>query len=195
MIKKIASLALAVLLVGSMTSCILDPKKEQVKDNDPPVSDYKDRTEKWHVLHNINVAYNGMEAEPYVRLLDENFINFFYPGDVGTDGVPVQWFYDEEVSSSREMLNKGGGRLDNAILSIDLQLANVEQASWIEVTPDQVKFPDETWYAATVGYNFFFDTTNDIQFITSGTPNVQFTVRQQTDGKWKLVQWRDLAGG
>ena len=167
-----------------LVACDDDRVRPIKKNGTPPTSDYKNLTEKWHVLFNVQEAYNSMEAEPYVSLLDENFINFFFEGDVGKDGVPDQWFYDEEVSSTREMLNKGGGRENNPILSVDLQLAGIEQASWVEVTPDQDKFPGETWYQTIVSYNFFFDTTNDIQYITSGTPNVQFTVRQQPDGKW-----------
>ncbi len=194
MIKRIASLALAVLVVGSMTSCILDPSPSEKPPDEDKKSDYKDRTEKWHVLHNINVAYNTMESVPYKGQIDEEFIFFFYDGDVGSDDIPTQWDYGEEIASADEMLNKGPGKRNNPVLSISLELANIEQATWVEF--DNIEgFRGETWHRVTVGYNFFIDTTNDIQFITSGTPNAQFTVREQPDGKWKLIRWRDLASG
>ena len=190
--KRIASVALTLLLVATMSSCIFDPKKESKPPEDKPKSEYKDLTEKWHVLFNQQLAYNEMAAERYVAILDENFISVFNPGDVGKDRVPEWWDVTAEQESVRNMLNKQGGWKDNPILSVSFQLANIENATWQEVNPDQQEFPGEIWYSATVGYNFFIDTTNDIQFITSGTPRAEFTVRQQADKTWRLVRWRDL---
>jgi hypothetical protein len=189
--KRIAAVALAFLFAGTMSSCILDPKKDEKPPEEKKKSEYLDFTEKWHVLHNQQLAYNEMDAERYVEILDENFISLFYPGDVGGD-VPEWWPRSDEETSAREMLNKGGGRDDNPVLSISFQLANIENAVWQEVTPDQDEFPGETWHSAIVGYNFFIDTTKDIQYITSGTPRAEFQVREQDDGTWRLVRWRDL---
>jgi hypothetical protein len=90
------------------------------------------------------------------------------------------------------MLGGGGGRDDNPILSINFQLAAIENAAWEEFEPDPDEFPGEMWYKTIVGYNFYIDTAKDIQYITSGTPRAEFIVREQADGTWRLVRWSDL---
>jgi hypothetical protein len=195
MLKRTTSIALAILIVGAMTSCILDPDP---KPPPPPCTDcdtpYMDLTEKWHVLHNIREAYNEMNLTEYRRAFDrENFVSFFYEGDVGTGGVPEQWGWAEEEASARNMFNQAGGIEDNPILSIELFLFDIKTVEWWELDPGD-DFPGETWYQTIVVYDFFIDTANDKQYVTQGAPTVVFTVRQ-IDGKWKLVWWRDRSSG
>ena len=185
--KRFLTVSTVLLLCCALTACS-DDKKTRPRLT-PPDPDYKNLTEKWHVLHNLRQAYNEMNIVEYRKIFDEdNFIFFFYEGDVGGH-VPVQWGYAEETQSAENMFSRAGGIEDNPILAIDLTLFDHETVTWTEV-PDPEGFPGETWYEAIVVYDFFIETADDIQYITSGAPTAIFTVRQ-IDGKWKLVRWRD----
>jgi hypothetical protein len=184
---RITALAAAVLLL--LAGCSDDSARPRPKHTES--SPYKDLSQKWHVLYNVELSYNEMNAERYIEVLDENFIALFYSGDVG-GGVPEWWPRSDEEASAREMLNRGGGRDNNPVVSIDLTLGSIEEAVWVEVTPDQDEFPGETWYATVVGYRFRIETTKGFAFVSNGHPAVEFQVRAQDDGTWRAVRWRDL---
>ncbi|MGD8868811.1 MAG: hypothetical protein PVI01_14370 [Gemmatimonadales bacterium] len=194
MFKRIASLALAALIVGTTTSCILDPdKKPPVVDK--PTLDYKPLTEEWHVLHNMELAYDNRDINRYAELFDgDNFVFFFNPDDVGVDGIPSQWNYDAEIGSARNMFNRIPGTQNLSITGIDLILADnkIEETFWEDTTlPDE--FPGETLRQATVTYNFSIDTNSEKTYIAPQTvvPRAQFILRE-IDGKFKIVRWFDL---
>lgn len=141
------------------------------------------------MLQNLELAYNDMNIVEYRKIFDaENFIYFFYSGDVG-GSVPVQWGYAEETQSAANMFSRAGGIENNPILAIDLTLVDLETATWVEIT-DPEGFPGETWYETTVVYDFTIETANATNYITAGDPACVFTVRK-IDGVWKLVRWRD----
>lgn len=192
MTRRIASIALIALLAGSMTSCIFDPEPKK-KDDVVAVDKYEDLTEEWHVLNNLAQAYDDKNIDRYSELFDPvNFVFFFNPGDVGGEfNIPVQWGFAEDIQSATNMFSSAGGLEDNPILTIDLTLFDIEQAQWTDTSSPE--FPGETLRQVTVPYDYFIDTVQDRQFITSGSPQAQFVVRQ-IDGKWKLVQWFDLDG-
>jgi hypothetical protein len=157
----------------------------------PTPSPYNDLTEKWHVMSNLERAYDERNVARYAEIFDQDhFVFHFNPGDVGGD-VPEYWGYTEEINSATNMFTGGGGHNDNPILSIDLTLMDIESATWTDV--EDARFPGETLWQATVQYSYYMDTEADIQYITSGAPKAQLIVRQ-VDGKWKLVTWYDLEG-
>jgi hypothetical protein len=184
--KQICIIACVLLLCVGLAGCDDDPKRPRVKRTDP---DPIDLTKKWHVIYNLCLAYNERNITEYQRIFDrENFVFFFYEGDVG-GSIPEQWGYAEETTCAQNMFSGAGGVEDNPILSIDLTLFDVESAQWVEVDPGD-DFPGETWYQTIVVYKFEIGTANITRYVTTGSPTVAFTVRQ-IDGKWKLVQWRD----
>jgi hypothetical protein len=187
MFKRIATLGIALLLIGSLSSCIFDPKPATVVEK-PPI-EWPDLTEKNHVLITLRDAYNQQDIDHYTAILDPvDFVYFFSPGDVGGD-IPESWGFSSDVKSAQTMFNKGGGKDNNPILSIDLTL-DIESASWVEFNP--VDYPG--WFETTIGYTFKIDTENETTYITSGSPRAQFRIRQDEGGKWRLVQWNDIAG-
>lgn len=185
MVQRLTTLALALLLVGSMTSCIFDPKTtppKEEKKKEPLV--YQNLTEKWHVLNNLQLSYTGQDVIKYQEILDPNdFIFFLDPNDI-KPGDPTQWGYTEEMASASNILQKGG-----PIESIDLELVAFKDAVWTEVVDNP------GWYDTTVQYNFTIQAANGGNtYITSGTPSAEFMVRQNGEGKWQLVRWWDKAG-
>jgi hypothetical protein len=185
-LKQTIIVALA-LVCAALAGCDDDPKRPRVTRIDP---NYKDLTEKWHVLHNLRQSYNDRKLPEFEKLLDaDNFTFFFYEGDVGTGGVPEQWGFTEERTATQNMFSGDGGIKDDPILSIKLFLFDIETVEWREFDPGD-DFPGETLYQTIVVYDFRIDTTNDTSYITEGSPTSVFTVRE-VEGKWKLVQWRD----
>lgn len=192
MLKRFTTIALALLFAGMMTSCIFDPKQEKKVDDGGGNTGqkYEDLTEEWHVLNNLELAYNEMNIDRYQELFDQkNFVFHFSQGDIGGE-VPSQWGATEEVASATNMFTQAGGRDNNPILSIELKLS-YENLEWNDYElPDD--FPNETLRRITgVVYDFSIVTANDLTYITSGAPRADFIVRN-VDGKWRLVKWYDL---
>jgi len=185
MVQRLTTLALALLLIGSLTSCIFDPKTSPPKPpDDKPVLVYENLTEKWHVLNNLQLSYTEKSSTKYKEILDSvDFIFFKDPNDVGP-GEDSQWGYTTEAAIADNMLNKLG---TNPILSIDLELVDFKNAQWEEVVDNP------GWWQTTVQYNFSIVTQNDITYVTSGTPSADFIVRQDGEGKWRLIRWWDKA--
>lgn len=191
MFKRFTALALTLLLIGSLSSCIFDPKPTPVDNGGGGnTHDYLPLDKKVNVLFNLQQAYNYREIDPYKALLDPNdFVFFFEPGDVGgPDNIPASWGYSEEVASATNMFNKGGGQKDNPILSITLELVDYDKATWTEFDPTGQPGVYETF----VSYIFSIDTENETTYVTTGNERAQFRVRQDGNGLWHLVQWNDL---
>ena len=197
MLKR--SLLLCGLAVISLSSCIFDPKedKECTDCNPPVVYERLDLTQKWHVLNNILYTYynrtNGPDA--YSELLDDNFVFFFAPGDVG-GGLPEQWPRTDEVTTTTRLLESNDGTpVGPECRDIRLTLNyNADTMTWLEVIPEH--FPGETWYTTTVFYTFTFEMAPDQTYIAVPGAKAQFTVRNvgsDTTPSWKLVEFRDLA--
>lgn len=183
-VKRITLVALALLCVA-LVACDGDPKRPRTTGGEQ--SNYKNLTEKWHVLHNLRQAYNDMDSQEFEKLLDaDNFEFFFYEGDVGGI-VPASWGYAQEMAATQNLLGGAGGVDDNPVLSVEVILFDIESVAWEDGD-------DPADQKAIVVYDFFMDTSKNLQFITSGAPTCEFTVRQ-IDGKWKLITWRDLGGG
>jgi hypothetical protein len=112
---------------------------------------------------------------------------FFFAAIGG--GIPMSWGFAEESQTAHVMFNKGGGRNNNPILSISLELVDYENAQWVEF--NSVDYPG--WYETIVGYKFMIDTENSTQYIAARDAHAQFRVRPDSGGKWRLVQWSDLS--
>jgi hypothetical protein len=154
------------------------------------VSPYKDQSQEWHVLANLQRACNQRDVAHYADLFDPNNFTFFFdPGDVGAQ-VPPKWHYPEELGAATNMFAGNGGTEGNPILSIQFTVPGIDEATWTDVQDS--RFPGETLRRTTVHYDFFIDTEADIQFITAGASQARLTVRN-IGGKWKLVDWEDLA--
>jgi hypothetical protein len=154
-------------------------------------SPYKDLSQEWHVLYNLELSWDEMDVEQCDSLLDaDNFTFYPDPGDVGKDGVPAQWGYAAEMEAVGNMFTQAGGTRDNPITSIDVTLFDIDEAEWQDATDDD--FPGETLRQTTVEYAFVMDTADGLILLTSTiTPSARFIVRK-VGSKWKLVEWYDL---
>jgi len=184
----LAALAIACLV---FTACDDDPAEP--KKVTP--SAYQDLTQEWHVLNNLAEAYDDKNVTRFEELLDAaSFVFYFDPGDVGGQlNIPTQWDYAAELQSATNMFTGEPGLNDNPILTIDLFLFDIENVAWSDVSahPD---FPGETLREAVVRYDYFIDTTKDLQHITAGEPVARLIVRN-VGGTWKIARWYDQPGG
>lgn len=194
MIKRLTTVALAALLVATMSSCILSPKRDKKDDKLPPVVEYYDLSEPWHAVANIEIAYQNRDAAGYRKYVfdAENFTFFFSEADFNAGNTPEQWYYKDETDGAEKLFtsqpDKNG---EHPVLSIKLDLYQPDQATWTNVDAP-AGFPGETWKKATINYTFEFVTDGDLTYIPQGAPAAEFTVRQIGD-EWRVVEWRDLA--
>lgn len=189
--RAIHATVVALFACGLVFTACNDDSVSPKKDP-PPGPSYEDLSEEWHVFNNLELCYNERNLAECQKLLDaDNFLFYFGSRDVGGD-VPPSWGYAEEVQATENMFSGDGGRDNNPILSIELTLADIEKVQW-EDYADEDAFPNETLRRGTVAYDFAMTTANDLTWITPGQPRAEFVVRN-VGGKWRIVEWRDLAG-
>ena len=168
----------------------------------PPTRAYLDRSEKWHVLNNIELAYNQHRIDPYDALLDADFVFFLSPGDVG-GGLPESWGRAVEVTANSNLFSPSqtaGPPVRRIRLDLDWETdpaslnPQPKNLVWTEL-PGSGPGADETWYATTVYYNFQVEVEPDLTYYNPPGATVRFTVRNSgsTDApKWTLVEMSDL---
>jgi hypothetical protein len=185
----------------AVCSLVLVPACKDDPATPPPVTPTvrRDLTQKWHVLNNIEYAYQSRRSDVYDELIGPNFTFFFASVDVGGN-IPEKWGRVEEIEATRRLFESNtqpGPPYDDPYcrsIRLDLQY-DKDTLTWVEIIPDD--FPSETWYMATVFYSFTFEIEPDITFIAVNGARAQLTVRnrgtEQAPG-WELVEFRDLAG-
>jgi len=194
MLKRSLLLCGLSVMVLVVSSCIFDPKEDDVDPPPPPVT-VQPLTERWHVLNNIEYAYSKRNPNVYDALLSEEFTFFFSEGDVGGE-IPAQWNRIEEFNATAGLFTSNSQTeppADPVCKQIKLDLV-YEQAnlSWVEKIPEN--FPDQTWYTTTVNYTFTFQMDGDLTYIQNNA-KAQFTVRDTGptgSPHWELVEFRDL---
>jgi hypothetical protein len=188
----------SVLLVSS---CFLDPdeSKDPELPPDPPIQ-LADLSERWHVLNNIEYAYKNHNTQVYDALLDTEFTFFLFPGDVGGT-IPATWGRTDELDvtsqlfESRNWQNPPANKPVCRSIRLDLQF-DKDNVSWVAEIPED--FPDQTWYSATIFYEFTFEMEPDLTLIAQTGARAQFTIRNagtDEEPQWRLVQFRDLGSG
>ena len=195
MIRRVTCIICAVLIALTIVSGIscFDPDKERPKPK-PPVPTYQDLTQKDHVLVNLQLAYNQRNYDRYAELLDDpNFIYYFSDEDFASGKTPEQWGRDEDLECHENMFDPNNQV--HKILSLTLYL-QYPAGQWIATTPDQGRFPGETWYYKSVSYNLTVVVNAQPENITYLAQNLKalFTIRQVDRGGkkiWQIVEWRD----
>ena len=170
-------------------------------DDDPtgPVpnqpADFKNLTEKSHVLNNIEVAYNRRNIQRYEQLLDQDFTFFLSTGDVG-GGLPSQWDRSTDITANTNLFAVDPPddipRCKNIEMNVEWEDdSGNSKVTWVEITTPG----GEKRYTTLVYYNFRFDVEPDMSYPNNPGAKVQFTMRNAgTDEapQWKLVEMRDL---
>lgn len=194
--RRIWILLSLILVVGLTASCILDPKEDKPKDAvEPP--DFKDLSEKDHVLHNLALAYNEGRYEEYDKLLDEDFTFIVSEADFNDGVIEVrQWGRDREVRANTLILNPQHPDIPEGkeVISMDLRLDYPEE-NWTE-EPENETHPGESWYKKIVLYNLVVKTQDGWEYRAIGL-QAEFTIRwaEYDRGEhWRLVLWRDDVG-
>lgn len=199
MLKRVSLLCLTFMFVGIFGSCIFDPD-EPVTPPIPPVT-YKPLTTRERVLENLEKSYNDRAISQYQKVLDENFTMFFSAGDFGGGTTPEQWGREDEVQSNRNLFDRAYTDTDPSdgiqprCVGIFLDVKWEDGVQWQSITPASA--PEETWYTATVFYNFQFDLEGDDHLVNNPGSKAQFTVRNkgtEDEPHWQLVELRDLDG-
>lgn len=148
------------------------------------------------VLAQIETAYNRRMISRYQEVLDENFVFFFFGGDVGS-GVPAQWGRQEEISAHMHMFDAAYRDADpsdgvqQAINKISMDVQWEDGVQWQKITQDG----GEEWFTATVFYNFDFQIGDEDHFVNNPGAKAEFTVRNagtESEPRWTLVEMRDL---
>jgi hypothetical protein len=153
----------------------------------------KDLTQKSHVLSNIEAAYNNRRIDWYNGVLDANFTFFLSPADVG-GGLPESWNRADEIDVNTKLFDKNYTTLPCQSIFVDIR--SEDGLTWQESTHTPVSGPDETWYTATVYYEFHFEIAPN-SYIPLPGAQASFVVRNAgTDAAphWQLVEMRDLGG-
>ncbi|HET6348639.1 MAG TPA: hypothetical protein VFH88_06100 [Candidatus Krumholzibacteria bacterium] len=196
MLKRVLLIGVLVVLAGASASCIFDPPKTDKGGPPPTTYTFYDLSKEWHVLANIESAYNARKIEKYDQLLDDNFTFFLYHGDVGGE-IPASWDRATEVLYNTRLFDKSYPTNTCKSISMDLQF-DPNNISWVDVVPDQSKYPGETWKTAVIYYAFRFDVLPDTQYESVAGARGQFTIRNigtAEKPQWRLVEFSDLGDG
>jgi hypothetical protein len=165
-------------------------------DDDPliapvPSPPFHDLSQKWHVLNNVEVAYNKRRIDKYDELLDNGFTFHLSDVDIGR-GLPPSWGRAEELEYNVKLFdpNYTGS---NRCKRIQVDLLFEDGVQWEDTIPPSA--PGETWYMATVQYHFQFDMEPDDTYTSAPGAKAQFLVRDVGTGgahRWKLAAMRDI---
>jgi hypothetical protein len=165
----------------------------------PTETEFRDLSQKWHVLNNVEVAYNKRRIDKYDELLDLDFTFFLTTGDVG-GGLPEYWGRAEEKEYNTKLFDSnysGANRCKRIQMDLVVDTDDPDRIQWTDVIPDPGEYPGEVWKMATIYYEFKFDMEPDDTYRSLPGAQATFTVRNVgTAGAplWKLVEMRDLGG-
>jgi hypothetical protein len=198
MLKRQCLLLLPLAIAATAASCIFDPVAPGDKPP-PPAQKYEDLTERWHVLNNLELAYNQRKISRYDEVLDQDFTFFLSTGDVG-GGLPDSWDRQTEMNANTNLFTKDPPppapipRCKSIKMDVQWEKPNTVEPNlaWVEVSPPGLS---ETWYTTTVFYDFAIDVEPDVTYISNPGSKAQFTVRNAgtaDDPHWQLVEFRDL---
>jgi hypothetical protein len=158
-------------------------------------SAFQPLTSRSAVLNNLEIGWTQRRADKIDELLDENFVFYFSPGDVGGE-IPPTWDREIDLAATTALLESNQNNTIGPVCrSVRVDLIT-DDIVWVPVPTSPPA--NETRYAATVPYVFTFEVEPDITYIPPNSARAQLTVREvAVDGgttEWRLVEWRDLDG-
>jgi hypothetical protein len=181
-------------MVMALIACDDDERVTEIRDC---LGDcrFEDQSQKWHVLNNLEQAYNRRRIDKYDPVLDENFMFFLTNADVG-GGLPEQWGRTVEMNANTNLFQYDPPDPLPRCETIDLDIRWEDSEGSSSVTWEEIPGPGvEKWYTTTVFYDFQFRVEPDTYYISNPGAKAQFTIRNAgTDEvpNWKLVEMRDL---
>jgi hypothetical protein len=175
-----------------LASCILDPKEKPEDKTPTPVVDFKDLTEKDHILFNLQLVFNEFNSTEYDKMLDGDFINYFSEADFALGITPEQWDRATETRAYAGFFdpNRDKDRVINRSLKLTYPTDN-----WTEITPDDpVQYPDESWYFTSIRYDMSVEVDTEPQTTTYIANDIKLEVTIRWDeerGHYRMIRWRD----
>lgn len=162
----------------------------------PPAPTFKSLRTREAVINNLELSYNNRNVARFEDLLDTAFTFYLAPGDVG-GSIPPQWGRTDEMAITTLLFDAS---LDDSryptCRRIRVNMDFEDGVDWIDVLP--AAFPTETWYAATVSYDFTIEMKPDNTYISAAGSSARLTVRNagtEDAPHWRLVEWWDLDAG
>lgn len=186
--KAFLTSAILVAALALLPACEDDPVS--VPPPPPPTLEHQPLTSRRAILNNIEYAYKTRNGGVIAELLDDDFVFYFTPSDVG-GGIPSSWGREEEYETTNALFESNTWTFPAGPIcrSIRVDLQYDDATEWAPIVPASA--PTETWYTATVFYSYTFEMEPDNTYISQNGARSQFTVREVGD-EWRLVEWRDL---
>jgi hypothetical protein len=196
--KRIAVLALAAVVLFGFNACIFSPEKT-IPPVVPPAK-FLPLDKRDNVLKNLQTAYNARNIGEYDKLLDADFIFYFSYADVSSSEWTAGDYWDRahELQANRNLFDPAYSTpTREPASSIVLSLTYVEgEENWTQITPDPVKYPGEIWYEKIVKYDI--NVKSGAMTFIGNQKNASFVVRlAHVEGQgdfWRIVTWRDDTG-
>ncbi len=193
MIRSIRRLAVFVLLAVFLTGLSgcwnpFAPDGGDTKPRDP--ADYHDRLSPEDVVHNLQTAYEWMDAGEYLDCLSEDFV--FYPNEedsTNDPNIPEFWYKDEETTVHNNMFSDDGG-----VESISLTLTNAR----METLPGQDPIdPLDDIIIYQEGVDLQVNVYGGMTYLATAPSEYRFRVDSDQEGEngeiwWEIFEWYDI---
>ncbi len=185
---RLAVVLLVALALG-LSGCSLFAPEE----TDPPGggdNDYKERTTRPNVIHNLIRAYEEMEADEYVDLLADDFEFWLNPGDLNDpqNPLPTSWGKAEESAIAHNMFDEG-----TDVLTITLTLTQL--GSEVEIPGPNPEDP-VTWQSQ-YDVDLYVFLPNDLTLWANAAAQYTFAEDPNETGPngetlWEILEWKDI---
>jgi hypothetical protein len=126
------------------------------------------------VLLNFRTAYTFKDSLLYSDVLEESFVFEYFEPNIEPSGAFVSWGRDVDLKTT--------GRLFQEFDSIDLNWPNIDDTLFVKKNEDGTE-----QHFRRFSLNMF---SADFNVILTG--NAVFTFQKnQEDGKWRIIRWKD----
>lgn len=185
--------------LGTLTAAVLvlacgsdDPVKECLDCGSTVVHELAQRDD---VILTVEDAYNKRRIDWLDSALDPGFTFYMSPGDVFS-GYPELWDRSTAIGMNTRLFDKNYAPLPCESIYMDFRTE--EGVTWSEFNPPSA--PSETWYKASVYYDYKFKIASNYTYIPLTGARAEFTIRDAGPrGKyahhWQLVEMNDLGDG
>jgi|GEM_PF-1199824 len=141
---KLAAASFLVLLMFSTFGCILNPEEDKKPDPIPP-PEFGDRTEREHVIDNMELAYQVTDLEHYKELLHLDYIWYMQEGS-----DPEFLSRDQDIAATKGIFDsKKFGHPDDNKRIERLQL-EIWGGSWSALDSFEGEPCSDCWYTRRV---------------------------------------------
>ena len=183
---KLVAASFLVLLMFYTFGCILNPK-EDIKPDPIPPPEFKDRTEREHVIENMELSYQVTDLEHYKELLHMDYI---WHMQEGSD--PEFLSRDQDINATKGIFDsKKFGHPDEnkRIERLELQIYD---GRWDSLHSIEGEPCSDCWYSERV-----YDITIDVASGTTihGYDRVDFYIVGADEGgkrKYKIIRADDV---